>query len=106
MNAVIPKISAPPLRRQPAFTVATYNIHAGRGVDRRYRSNRIAGTLEDADYVAMQEVDSHRFRTRFDNQIQQIADRLCHRHYVHFPAERHIGSFGNATTTRLPLLAT
>src|SRR6185503_3656242 len=41
-----------------AFTIATYNIHKCRGLDRRVRPNRIVDVLKEtgADVIALQEV--------------------------------------------------
>jgi endonuclease/exonuclease/phosphatase family metal-dependent hydrolase len=46
------------MSKHATLRIATYNIHRGRGLDRRVDASRIAGVVEslDADIIALQEV--------------------------------------------------
>jgi endonuclease/exonuclease/phosphatase family metal-dependent hydrolase len=79
--------------------VATWNIHAGVGLDRRRRPVRIANVLDaiDADIVALQEAP-------LDAAMCAMLERDGGYHVVAAPTLRHRGEpFGNALLTRLPL---
>ncbi|GAA4857848.1 endonuclease/exonuclease/phosphatase family protein [Saccharopolyspora rosea] len=59
--------------------VATYNIHAGAGLDDRFDLDRTAGAIRslDADVVGLQEVDVHwGERSRFTDEARELAARL------------------------------
>lgn len=59
--------------------VATYNIHAGAGLDGRFDLGRTAGAIRslDADVVGLQEVDEHwDGRSRFTDEARELAARL------------------------------
>lgn len=63
--------------------VMTYNIHHGRGLDRRYDLDRIARVIESCgppDIIGLQEVDRHRRRTAGDDQAKILAERLGMHH--------------------------
>ncbi|HWF88231.1 MAG TPA: endonuclease/exonuclease/phosphatase family protein, partial [Pyrinomonadaceae bacterium] len=61
-----------------AFTIATYNIHKCRGLDRRVRPDRIVDVLREtgADIIALQEVVGMDQADRRHNQVRLIADEL------------------------------
>ncbi|MBX3168572.1 MAG: endonuclease/exonuclease/phosphatase family protein [Candidatus Eremiobacteraeota bacterium] len=86
--------------------IMTYNIRAGRGLDGRLSLNRIAQVIqaESPDVVALQEVDSQRKRSTYEDQAHVLADRLgYHCAFVH--ARRWTrGEYGNAILSRFPLL--
>jgi len=97
---------------------ATYNIQFGRGVDGRIDLDRIARAVEDADVVALQEVE--RFFDRSDNvdQVEALAKRFKRYHWVfgagvdiHADREDHSEGiehrrqqFGNMLLARTPIL--
>ncbi|ASK64348.1 hypothetical protein CFK37_09235 [Virgibacillus phasianinus] len=59
--------------------VATYNTHAGIGVDGRYDLDRIADTIREsgAEIIGLQEVDVHwGGRSQYENEIKILADKL------------------------------
>ncbi|WP_245835758.1 endonuclease/exonuclease/phosphatase family protein [Virgibacillus ndiopensis] len=59
--------------------VATYNMHAGIGVDGKYDLDRIASAIRDmdADIIGLQEVDVHwGSRSQYDNTVQLLAEKL------------------------------
>jgi endonuclease/exonuclease/phosphatase family metal-dependent hydrolase len=82
----------------------TYNIHYGIGRDKRYRLDRIIKVIEkeDPDVVALQEVDNHMDRTRFDDQSRIISDSLGL--YYHHCVNRRFGTgtFGITTMSKFP----
>lgn len=84
--------------------VATYNIHAAVGTDRRCRPERIAAVLRevDAELVALQEVDAR--RCGFDV-LPYLAK---HAGYPYWSAgttmKRRGGDFGNALLSRRPII--
>src|SRR5512142_2556327 len=93
--------------RAPAvIRVATYNIHKGRGIDRRVDMSRIAEVIArlNADIVAVQEV------LRGDDADDEEADqvgflaRLLGYHCAFGENRLHRGApYGNATLSRFPI---
>jgi endonuclease/exonuclease/phosphatase family metal-dependent hydrolase len=85
--------------------VATYNVHSCHGCDGRVSPGRIARVLEriDADIVALQELDSGRERSRGEDQLAMIAEKLgMHPYYC--PAVTHgAGQYGHGILSREPL---
>ncbi len=84
--------------------LATWNIHGGVGMDRRYSPERIARVLAelDADVVALQEFGSRRAARDLRSHLAEIdGTRLV----VQPTFVRDGCDFGNALMTRLPLLA-
>jgi endonuclease/exonuclease/phosphatase family metal-dependent hydrolase len=83
----------------------TWNIHSGRGRDGRYDLERIEQVLreEDADIIALQEVDRGVARSDLHDQAQRLADGLGRAN--NFCATWGDGSFGLAVLTRLPAKA-
>lgn len=64
---------------QVSVKVATYNMHAGIGVDGNYDLDRIANTIREsgADIIGLQEVDVHwGWRSQYDNEIKILANKL------------------------------
>lgn len=65
--------------RQVALRVATYNIHAGIGADRRFDLDRQIAALReiDADILALQEVDVNwSGRSQWRDLVTELADAL------------------------------
>lgn len=77
------------------LTVASYNIHRGRGLDRRVDLPRIAAVLDEigADVVGIQEV--------YHDQAEALARLLGVRVVMGATHERAEGLYGNALLTRL-----
>jgi endonuclease/exonuclease/phosphatase family metal-dependent hydrolase len=97
----------------PTVRLLTYNIHHGRGLDRRYDLERIARVIEDEqpDIVALQEVERHRRRTRADDQPVWLAKRLGMSHVFarvvdHRYEEKHPDAYyGIAILSRFPIVS-
>lgn len=80
-----------------SFTVASYNIHRGAGLDGRVDIERIAGVLKeiDADLVGIQEI--------LRPQADVLADRLDMQVTMGQTNEVNGLPYGNAVLTRLPI---
>jgi endonuclease/exonuclease/phosphatase family metal-dependent hydrolase len=63
--------------------LVTYNIQYGLGKDHRYDLARIAREVEDADVIALQEVERHWQRSGCVDAAALLAARLPDRHWVY-----------------------
>jgi endonuclease/exonuclease/phosphatase family metal-dependent hydrolase len=90
-----------------AFTIATYNIHKCRGLDRRVRPDRIVEVLKEtgADVIALQEVVGMDHADRQHNQVRWIADELGFHYRTGGNRRLQGAAYGNAVLTRLPILS-
>lgn len=84
--------------------VATWNIHRGIGMDRRFMPDRIAAVMAelDADIVALQEVGA---RDAGFDMLAHLAQASGHGPVSGVTFSDHRGDFGNALLTRLPIVA-
>jgi endonuclease/exonuclease/phosphatase family metal-dependent hydrolase len=82
----------------------TYNIHSCRGLDGKVRPERVARVINhfDPDVVAVQEVDSHRFRSGGHDQSQLIAEHLRMSHVFHAMFEEERERYGIAIFSKFP----
>jgi endonuclease/exonuclease/phosphatase family metal-dependent hydrolase len=83
------------------FTVGTYNIHRGRGLDGQRNLARIGRVIENCDVVGLQEVEGPGLRY-FGNQAYDLGQKCGY--VAHFsPTRRHFffPHRGNALLTRL-----
>lgn len=83
--------------------VATYNVHSGVGVDRRFRPERIAGVIDElgADIVALQEVLSPVGGFDVHGHLREASGL----HLVTMATMQLAGgTFGNALLSRWPIL--
>jgi endonuclease/exonuclease/phosphatase family metal-dependent hydrolase len=81
--------------------IATYNVHGGVGLDRRYDPERIARVIAemDADVVALQELQSRGGRDMLDT-----LRRETHAHSIAAITFRNAhGDFGNGLLSRRPI---
>jgi endonuclease/exonuclease/phosphatase family metal-dependent hydrolase len=91
----------------PSLVVATYNVHACVGTDRRYDPARIAAVLRElgADIISLQEVGGQRRPGQLPDQAAFLA-RETGLEIVSGPNRNYRRSrFGNAILTRFPVLA-
>jgi len=88
------------MRAPRSFTVASYNIHRGRGLDGRLDLDRIAEVLGeiDADVIGVQEV--------FEPQAEMLAHGLGMRLAMGVTHGRLGAQYGNALLTRFDVQAT
>lgn len=90
------------------FKAITYNIHSGKKRSGEPSIDQITQLLasENADFIALQEVDRRLISSGMQDQISILADRL-HMEYVYIPSLQ-IGpaQYGNAILSRYPILAT
>ena len=61
----------------------TYNIQFGRGLDGKYDLDRIAKEVEDADIIALQEVERFMPRSGDIDQVAELASLLPGYHWVY-----------------------
>jgi endonuclease/exonuclease/phosphatase family metal-dependent hydrolase len=83
--------------------IATYNVHGGVGLDRRYDPARIARVIVEmnADVVALQELQS-----RADTDMLDVLRRETRMHAIAAVTFRNAhGDFGNGLLSRLPIVS-
>ncbi len=83
--------------------IATYNVHGGVGLDRRYDPSRIARVVVEmnADVVALQELQS-----REGTDMLDVLRRETRMHAIAGVTFRtHHGDFGNGLLSRLPIVS-
>ncbi len=86
----------------------TYNIHHGKGMDNKIDYERIAREISfvDADFVALQEVDSCTVRSGEINVAEHIAKLVGKREFLFGPTFNYNGGkFGNAIISKKKPLA-
>lgn len=90
-------------RMNRKLTIASYNIHRGIGIDRRFRPARIAAVIGElgADVVALQEVGS---RAAGFDMLQHLAEETGFGAVAGMTLSDRRGDFGNALLTRLPVV--
>ena len=90
---------------EKTFIVMTYNIHRGVNMDGQLDIMGIAQEIKNsgADIVSLQEVERHSIRTRFQDQIQLLAEELS----MNFSYGKSIhilnGEYGNAILSKFPI---
>ena len=96
----MPADAAPAVR---CLRIATWNIHAGVGRDRRYDPGRIIAVLLElrADIIALQEVASLAAHGEF---LGQIRSALAVHVVTGRTLTRHAADYGNALLTRFPIM--
>jgi endonuclease/exonuclease/phosphatase family metal-dependent hydrolase len=89
----------------PHVRIVTYNIHQGRGLDRRVRIERILRVLLeiDADIVALQEVVNHPNQPPSAHQACFLAEQLKYSYTVGEVRRHRKTPFGNVTLSRWPI---
>jgi endonuclease/exonuclease/phosphatase family metal-dependent hydrolase len=65
--------------------IVTYNIQFGLGKDGRYDLQRVAGEVDGADIIALQEVERHWQRSGLKDQAAEIAKLLANYYWVYGP---------------------
>jgi endonuclease/exonuclease/phosphatase family metal-dependent hydrolase len=101
----VPVMPAANLEAPASFTVMTFNMHHGEGMDGKVDIIRIAELLghEKADIIALQEVDRYRLRSGFVDQARQLAEMLG-MHMVYSPSLTYkVGQYGIAILSRYPI---
>lgn len=95
------------------ITVATFNIHHGRGIDKQLDLNRIAEVIEasGADIIGLNEVDNHfSSRSGYEDQISWLATQLNMNHAfspslsLRFTKSATERQYGNALLSRYPIM--
>lgn len=85
----------------------TYNVHSCTGTDGLTNPARIAKVMgrQDADIIALQELDSGLVRTGHVDQAKLLADMLEMNHLFHPSIHMEAGRYGNAVLSPHPLRA-
>jgi endonuclease/exonuclease/phosphatase family metal-dependent hydrolase len=88
-----------------AFTIMTFNIHHGEGLDGRVNIKRIADLIqnEKADVIALQEVDRYRWRSGYVDQARELAELLGMDMRFAPSLIYTAGQYGNAFLSRYPI---
>ena len=86
--------------------MVTYNIHKGRGMDRRNRIQRVAEILQGLkpDIVALQEVLSVEGKEPEAHQARFIAEALGFHFRIGETRRLRGGAYGNVTLSRFPVV--
>lgn len=89
----------------PAIKVMTYNIHRGINKDNELNLDGIVDTIKSsgAEIIALQEVERFSVRTKFQDQIGYIADKLSMRYVYGKSVNILNGQFGNAILSKYPI---
>ncbi|WP_096189906.1 endonuclease/exonuclease/phosphatase family protein [Evansella halocellulosilytica] len=96
------------------INVMTFNIHHGKGLDRKVDLERIGEVIEksDADVIGLNEVDRHfSKRSHYEDQIKWLASQLNMEHdyspslTLKSRKANQVRQYGNALLSRLPILS-
>lgn len=101
----VPAKPAANLEAPASFTVMTFNMHHGEGMDGKVDIIRIAKLVEHekADIIALQEVDRYRLRSGFVDQARELSEMLG-MHMVYSPSLTYkVGQYGMAILSRYPI---
>lgn len=91
----------------------TFNIHHGKGIDKKLDLDRIAEVIKNskADIIGLNEVDKHfSKRSLFKNQIGWLANQLklehafCPAISINSKTFKHSRQYGNALLSRFPIV--
>ena len=94
--------------------LVSYNIQYGKGLDGQVDINRILAAVQDAEIIALQEVDRYWPRSGLSDQVQQLSEGLPDHHWVygagidlHYedstPGDNKRRQFGNMILSRFPI---
>jgi endonuclease/exonuclease/phosphatase family metal-dependent hydrolase len=89
----------------PAIRVMTYNIHRGINKENKLDLDGIAEAIKSsgAEIIALQEVERFSVRTRFQDQIQYIAEKLSMQYAYGKSLNILNGQYGNAMLSKYPI---
>ena len=89
----------------PAIRVMTYNIHRGVNINNELDLDGIAEIIKrsGAEIIALQEVERFSVRTRFQDQIGYIADKLSLNYVFGKSINILNGQYGNAILSKYPI---
>lgn len=85
--------------------IMSYNIHHGKSLLGRYTLDEIANIIEEsgADIIGLQEVDSNFVRSKFQNQLKYLADKLS-MNYAYGDNVNIVGAkYGNGILSKYPI---
>ncbi|HYF83929.1 MAG TPA: endonuclease/exonuclease/phosphatase family protein [Clostridia bacterium] len=89
----------------PTIKVMTYNIHRGVNRDNELNLDGIVEAVKNsgAEIIALQEVERYSVRTKFQDQIRYIADKLSMQYVFGKSVNILNGQFGNAILSKYPI---
>lgn len=93
------------LKEPLKLKILTYNIQHGVGIDGELNLDRIVKVIKnsDADVVGLNEVDIRMKRSRFQNQIKYIANKLGMNFAFGTSFRTLAGGYGNAILSKYPI---
>ncbi len=91
--------------RMPMVKVMTYNIHRGVNRDNELNLDGIVEVIKNsgAEIIALQEVERFSVRTKFQDQIGYIADKLSMQYVFGKSVNILNGQYGNAILSKYPI---
>jgi endonuclease/exonuclease/phosphatase family metal-dependent hydrolase len=92
-------------KAMPAIKVMTYNIHRGVNRDNKLDLDGIVEAIKNsgAEIIALQEVERFSARTKFQDQIGYIADKLSMQYVFGKSVNILNGQYGNAILSKYPI---
>lgn len=86
--------------------VMTYNIHHGRGIDKRFSIKRIAEVIENEnpDIVSINEADKYNIRSWFIDEPAKLSNLLGMDYFFGDNVKILFMKYGNVVLTKLPIL--
>ncbi|HYF75254.1 MAG TPA: endonuclease/exonuclease/phosphatase family protein [Candidatus Nitrosocosmicus sp.] len=93
------------VQEMPVLKVMTYNIHRGVNRNNELDLDGIAKVIigSGADIIALQEVERYSVRTKFQDQIGYLAEKLSMFHAYGKSVNILNGQYGNAILSRYPI---
>ncbi|SDK37927.1 endonuclease/exonuclease/phosphatase family protein [Natronincola ferrireducens] len=85
--------------------IMSYNIHHGKNLYGRYSLDEIAEVIKNsgADIVGLQEIDNGVIRSRFEDQIKYLSEKLSMEYVYGYNINILGGTYGNGILSKYPI---